>query len=189
MRVLLISVLMKVTMMIALGQTDAPARNYLISFEATMDNARIVLEWVTATEKQGREFSVEGSKDARDWHSVTTVTSMTQSSVPTNYFAFDENPFKGINYYRLKMTDPNGRFTYSQVRSIGPKVLEAGPGISSNKVNIKSALNDLDNMILVSFTHIKGLIFNISSANRYTKETNTSDNRNQIFSIPNFDAI
>ena len=41
-----------------------------------------------------------------------------------NYETVDNNPYSGTSYYRLKQTDFDGNYEYSQIRSVNIKKLE-----------------------------------------------------------------
>ena len=40
------------------------------------------------------------------------------TSTLLNYSTIDDNPYFGISYYRLKQTDFDGQYSYSQIRSV-----------------------------------------------------------------------
>ncbi len=46
---------------------------------------------------------------------IDSVKSQGNSSVPQSYTFIDNNPYKGINYYRLKQVDSNGHYSYSDI--------------------------------------------------------------------------
>ncbi|MEM6726000.1 MAG: FG-GAP-like repeat-containing protein, partial [Bacteroidota bacterium] len=98
----------------------------LTTFDARPVDQDVLLTWRTETELQNDYFTVEHSLDNRNWKTIAVVEGAGNSSLPINYEAYDRQPFKGLNYYRLKQTDFDGAFTYSEIRSVRFNTLEAG---------------------------------------------------------------
>ncbi len=90
----------------------------LISFEAKVTESTIVLEWVTASEENNDFYTVERSLDGRSFFPVLTKEGAGDSDQSLSYKAVDHNPMKGRSFYRLKQTDFNGQFEYSEIRSV-----------------------------------------------------------------------
>ena len=87
----------------------------LISFEANLNEDRVDIKWVTASEINNDYFTIEKSKDGKSWEKLLIVSGAGNSNQVLEYYDIDYNPFKGISYYRLKQTDYNGKFAYSNV--------------------------------------------------------------------------
>lgn len=87
----------------------------LVSFSAKYDNKQVVVRWATASEKDAANFSVERSSDGKNFSSVALVPAAGTSATRREYEAIDRSMRSGLNYYRLKQTDLDGTFTYSQV--------------------------------------------------------------------------
>ncbi|PVD54080.1 hypothetical protein DC498_01425 [Terrimonas sp.] len=91
----------------------------LIDFTATpVDNKRVRLFWETASEINNSYFSVERSADAARWHEINKVNGAGNASTNIAYEVWDEQPYKGISYYRLKQVDKDGKFSYSEIRKV-----------------------------------------------------------------------
>ncbi len=90
----------------------------LISFTAEKTASFNLIEWITATEINNDFFTVEKSYNAVDWSELTIVdgagTSMQNNSYEYKDYSFADQ----VVYYRLKQTDFNGAFVYSQVVSV-----------------------------------------------------------------------
>ncbi|MDF7813723.1 hypothetical protein P1X16_20255 [Hymenobacter sp. YC55] len=93
----------------------APLPVELVSFSAKYDNKQVVVRWATASEKDAANFSVERSSDGKNFSSVALVPAAGTSAARREYEAVDHSMRSGLNYYRLKQTDLDGTFTYSQV--------------------------------------------------------------------------
>ncbi len=109
------------------SQTQLPIE--LVFFNATPDenNRKVKLEWQTASEINNDFFTIEKSINAIDWEMVKTVSGAGNSSSLLSYSTVDSKPYSGVSYYRLKQTDFNGQFEYSQIISVN-----INPFISEN---------------------------------------------------------
>lgn len=90
----------------------------LISFDAKTTESTVELGWVTASEENNDFFTIERSIDGRSFFPVLTIAGADNSDSLLYYNATDPNPFYGRSYYRLKQTDFNGQFDYSEIRSV-----------------------------------------------------------------------
>jgi len=87
----------------------------LSSFYARSFNNHIELNWMTSAEKDNKNFEVERSADGITFENIGMVKGAGNSNVNLKYTFTDNNPFDGVNYYRLKQNDFNGTYTYTQV--------------------------------------------------------------------------
>jgi hypothetical protein len=87
----------------------------LISFDAKYNGKTVDLEWITASEKNNDYFTVERTKDGKDFLTITKVPGAGNSSTTHYYTANDDAPQNGISYYRLMQTDFNGSNSYSKL--------------------------------------------------------------------------
>jgi hypothetical protein len=90
----------------------------LLSFDAEKKVAAVMLRWTTVSEINNDYFTVEKSKDGLTFNEVGMVDGAGNSSTQLEYKLLDESPYSGISYYRLKQTDFNGDFTYSELRAV-----------------------------------------------------------------------
>ncbi|MEP6711904.1 MAG: T9SS type A sorting domain-containing protein, partial [Ferruginibacter sp.] len=89
----------------------------LISFAASKCNTNVCLLWATENEQDFSHFELEKSSDGRNFLAINTV--LARNAVGrNNYTAADINPLNGINYYRLKIIDKDGKYNYSIVLRI-----------------------------------------------------------------------
>jgi len=91
-----------------------------LSFEATYEEAQsVMLEWSTASEENNDYFTIERSTDGVNFDEIVDVvegSGTTQEITEYNYM--DRNAHIGVNYYRIKQTDYNGDFDFSEVRVV-----------------------------------------------------------------------
>jgi hypothetical protein len=94
----------------------------LVSFTAQCSGKGANLYWSTATEFNNSHFTVERSKEGKDFEPVGTVPGAGNSNAIQNYAYEDPWEYipgkKGIWYYRLKQTDYNGEYEYLPVSSV-----------------------------------------------------------------------
>ena len=95
---------------------------HLLTFTAHKQGNTNLLQWQTAQEINVDHFIVErssnpnttvGGTSGREFSTIGKV-----KAGSTNYSFTDNNPLKATNYYRLKMVDKDGQYTYSPIRSI-----------------------------------------------------------------------
>jgi len=125
----------------------------LIDFYARLDEAKsISLTWETASELNARNFQIERAPSDQIFEVIESLN--TQYPNGGRYQTIDAAPFEGWNYYRLKMNDLDGSFSYSKIipikiqgrkynYSISPSPITSGSSIhfsiegsSSEKVSI-----------------------------------------------------
>ncbi|WP_256011398.1 hypothetical protein [Desertivirga xinjiangensis] len=106
------------------GVTFAPGTNVLpvtlSSFEAKASSNAIRLSWSTASEQNSSHFDILRSVDGKDYQKIGEKKASGNSDANTNYTYVDENPYPGVNYYKLQQFDMDGKFTF-----YGPKQVQA----------------------------------------------------------------
>ncbi|MBI2271395.1 MAG: T9SS type A sorting domain-containing protein [Bacteroidetes bacterium] len=87
----------------------------LIRFWAALKEEAVQLKWTTASETGNDYFTIERSMNAVDFEPIATLNGAGNSSRMLNYSYTDQYPYTGINYYRLKQTDFDGKYSYSAI--------------------------------------------------------------------------
>ena len=87
----------------------------LFAFKGTLNNNEIDLHWQTATEVNNYGFEVQRSADKISWSDIGFVPGNGNSNSPKYYSFIDNSVPVGINFYRLKQEDTDGKFEYSNV--------------------------------------------------------------------------
>jgi hypothetical protein len=86
----------------------------LINFKALIrENQTVDLLWATATEKNNHGFDVERSADNKNWKTLGFVQGNGTTAERHDYTFTDTEPLQGVNYYRLKQLDFDGKHEYS----------------------------------------------------------------------------
>lgn len=98
---------------------SSPLPIELSAFDVRLNKkGHVDLYWATASEINNDYFTIEKSKDAFYFEFVSIVDGAGNSSELKEYTSMDSNPFAGTSYYRLKQTDFDGRFTYSDIKAV-----------------------------------------------------------------------
>lgn len=98
------------------GQGAGILATTLASFSGSVQNQDVVLYWRTANEENINSFEVEYSGNGNDdWQSLETTISMAASGEGFSYSFTDHTKMNGDRYYRLKITEKNGKYSYSKV--------------------------------------------------------------------------
>jgi hypothetical protein len=90
----------------------------LVSWSGQHDAGRSVLQFTTASELNNARFEVERSANGRDFGAIGYVAGAGTTNQLQRYEWVDEKPLSGINYYRLRQVDYDGRFVYSNVIAV-----------------------------------------------------------------------
>lgn len=90
----------------------------LASFLVKKEEKNALLEWTTTEETNSDRFEIEQSSTTKSWLKIGSVISGGESKVLKYYNYTHTDPFPGENFYRLKMIDADGSFTYSRIKSV-----------------------------------------------------------------------
>jgi hypothetical protein len=98
-------------------KTSNPLPVQLVAFNGKVMNTDAALTWITASELNSKAFEIERSLDGEQFDYVSTIAAKGNSQIKTSYIFTDKGALSLANtvYYRLKMIDVDGRFTYSTV--------------------------------------------------------------------------
>ncbi|MDO6434220.1 T9SS type A sorting domain-containing protein [Flavitalea sp. BT771] len=90
-------------------------------FSGQRQDNTVLLHWTTLLEQNTAWFEIQRAADATNYEAVGKVRASGNSRSPVNYAFVDDLPAPAAPryFYRLKMADMDGRFTYSPIISIG----------------------------------------------------------------------
>ncbi|MEO0732932.1 MAG: T9SS type A sorting domain-containing protein [Bacteroidota bacterium] len=116
----------------------------LLAFAAVAVKEDAHLSWTTATEVGSSHFAVEKSADGQQWRTLGRLDAAGNSLVRQDYAFVDPDfTLDGPEaYYRLRMEDQDGSFTYSDIRFLeGTSSAEADfrvfPNPATDGVNVR----------------------------------------------------
>lgn len=124
----------------------------LLSFKGKADAGKVKLFWTSISEKDLAIYSIEKSNDAQNFVTIANVGAKARTRTATDYELYDDEPHTGVNYYRLKQVEKNGKYSYSNTIAITfdhelNLVLYPNPAGSGNPVYItlnKTSLSPVD---------------------------------------------
>jgi len=149
----------------------------LVSFTGIADKDVNFLNWKTVNEVNADKFIVERSIDGNKWEYVADVNASGNSKAERSYTATDEKPYS-LSYYRIKMIDRDGRYSYSKNISIERKdntfrlySVSPNPNNGNFAVTFNSMGSGKTNLVVVNSLGMKV----------YTKSVDTKAGTNNEF--------
>lgn len=151
-----------------------------LNFETTLENQKTLIYWSTASERNNLKFIVEKSKDYINWHEIDELKGAFNSTTEQEYYTYDFNPFNGVNYYRIKQIDVDGKYSYSFVRSINTeKGLLIVPNPNNGQFNLYGLDKNIDNEIAIY--NLFGQKITEIKTNKTQEEINISEFENGVY--------
>ncbi|MBP7643177.1 MAG: T9SS type A sorting domain-containing protein [Saprospiraceae bacterium] len=104
----------------------------LMKFDAKNVNETAILTWQSAEEVNASHFEIQRSQTVLDGNergqTLDNFNLQSLGEVPVSgnrkeYSFVDNRPLSGLNYYRLKMVDLDGSFSYSPIKAVEFKSL------------------------------------------------------------------
>lgn len=87
----------------------------LLTFEGRPKQDQNILYWISASEENTDYYELQHSSNATTFTPLVELRAAGNSIEEQEYEYIDANPFKGPNYYRLKMVDFDGSFQFSKI--------------------------------------------------------------------------
>ncbi len=157
----------------------------LLYFNATYNGSTVDATWQTASEINNDYFTVERSLDGIHFFAVGVIVPSKakggNSTSDLSYYLNDDNVTPGVYYYRLKQTDFNGEFKYSNIAVVEIK------GNADFSFNISP--NPSDGTALNSIiTAEKGqevviVVYDVLGQELYSKIVVTEQKGNAVYAI------
>jgi len=138
----------------------------LKSFEVTKKANGVLLEWKSASIGNRNGFYIERSDDGINFATIGFV----DGSTSTTQFSFlDKKPLQGVNYYRLRQNDLDGKLDYSEIKSINLQeyAIEVYPNPNSGAFTVSWGVKNLSAKVLL-YNALGSLVL------EYSSEGNTS---------------
>ena len=153
------------------GASLAPLPVELISFTARAENLESRLDWSTASEINNEGFEIERLGENDQWELLDFVNGRGTNNEINNYVFYDKTPKAGINYYRLKQIDFDGKYEYSNIESVTFEKREIQFSLFPNPTNSKKVyLNIPEDKTEVLIYNGKGQLMSSSIFTEGVKE-------------------
>lgn len=93
----------------------------LLRFTAQKEGEQVSLKWSTASERNSDRFEIERSVNKNEWTMQGKVKASGNSNSMRSYqFSDQATGNRYTLFYRLRMVDQNGSFTYSDIIAVNP---------------------------------------------------------------------
>ncbi|MEO1513525.1 MAG: alpha-amylase family glycosyl hydrolase [Bacteroidota bacterium] len=100
-------------------QSTASLPLELLSFDAQKASGEVQLRWQTQLEQAVQGYEIQRSLDGTSFQSIGWQTAQNSTNALSQYqFKDIQLPSSDALYYRLKMQDADGQFSYSPIRAI-----------------------------------------------------------------------
>jgi hypothetical protein len=90
----------------------------LLNFTAKATSNAVAIDWTTTSEINNDYFTLEKSYNGTEWLPIAKIQGAGNSETLSQYAHIDNQIVFGVQFYRLKQTDLNGDFTYSNIVSV-----------------------------------------------------------------------
>ena len=143
------------------GNTVVPVE--LVSFEAKVQQDKVLLNWKTATEKNSSGFEIEradANSKQPEYNKIGFVKGGGNTTSPSSYKFIDHNPTNSNKFsYRLKLVDLDGSISYSNkvevnVTPSAYHVYQNYPNPFNPSTTIKYSLPEAANVQLIIYNSL-----------------------------------
>ena len=145
-------------------------------FDVQKLNSSVKVFWTTAQEINSSYFIVQHSADGISWSDISKQNAAGESLGIANYQMVDNAPAPGINFYRLKQVDKDGKATMSAIKSIefviGNEVFIT-PNPATDKINIYFA-NSNNSISKISIYQSNGVMVKEFTTTQKSVQVNIS---------------
>jgi hypothetical protein len=99
-------------------QFKEPIPVKISEFNALKVQSKSEISWTTENEFNTERFEVERSTDKIIFTAIANISKQASAKGASNYAYTDNSPESGLNYYRLKQVDLEGKLTYTDTLSV-----------------------------------------------------------------------
>lgn len=153
----------------------------LINFNVQPVLNNVEITWTTHTETNNDYFTVEKSNDGKSFQQLAQIPGAGNSNEILHYKLIDEQPYDGISYYRLKQTDFDGKYSYSDIKTVNFNHITTQSGITIypnpsnlNGIYISSSEIFSEEIITVQLLDIYGKLV-------YSKQTQLNSSKEPLY--------
>jgi photosystem II stability/assembly factor-like uncharacterized protein len=129
----------------------------LLDFKASLKNQKVDLTWQIADETTVKHYEIERSLDGKNFDFLKKQDKGNANVHPTSYIVHDLPPQYSVVFYRLKIVENDGSFTYSPIRSVNFE--------SDKKTDFKIYPNPATNVLNIQFNAEHSQVFDFELIN------------------------
>lgn len=144
----------------------------LLTFTGKSLGSSNLLEWETTTEINNDYFTLERSSNATLFSELGTIQGAGNNNNLLHYQFIDNAPLEGVNYYRLKQTDFDGTYSYSNIIALSNNTTNFIIWNSSNTLFVKSDKENLSSSLKI-YNLLGELVFEKVFEENTSVETST----------------
>jgi hypothetical protein len=150
----------------------------LLNFTATVQDCKTQLNWKTITELNADHFELE-----RSGNSFNTITTVAAKGSNSTYAYTDESPLAGNSFYRLKMVDKDGSYTYSNIVTANVNCAAAAIAAWPNPTAGRTVISNIHTNDKINIYNATGQIILQQIATGITQNIDLSAQPNGIYAI------
>ncbi|MCS3799439.1 SBBP repeat-containing protein [Niastella sp. OAS944] len=139
----------------------------LQQFKATDNKTNVLLQWQTIVDETIASYSVEKSTDSLIYAGIGSVAAANNGAYTNNY-NYTDTQVVDTNFYRLKIINKNGQFTYSNAVSVKRKPITDTTNVISTPVTppaLQLSPNPAGNTIYVQVNENEKVTFQVVDGN------------------------
>jgi hypothetical protein len=143
----------------------------LLNFSGELIKKETQLHWQTTSEQNTAFFNIERATGNMQFNTIGKVAAAGTSSITKSYSFIDANPLPGTNYYRLKMVDADGKFTYSKtivINNDAGNAFSVYPNPAKNYITVQHPVTSSAN---IQMSDMQGKIVKTVSAKTNATQT------------------
>lgn len=117
--------------------------SYLSPPKSILDEHQTQITWSVATQLNNQKYIIEHSKDGRTFSPIVDIAGDGKSNETKHYEYIHTTPSIGINYYRIKQVDYDGKHSYSNIASVrydGNGSINIYPNPATSEVTITTKI-------------------------------------------------
>ena len=132
-----------------------------ISYELEVIGSSVRLHWSTSEEINNSFFTIQRSMDGQEWENIAFVSGAGNSQGAVQYQHTDRNALSGASYYRIRQTDFDGSFSFTEVlraevfKAETDLNLKPNPGNGAVQLSFKG---DLESYLNYDISDLQGQI-------------------------------
>lgn len=112
------------------------------NIKATLQNAKVTVEWGVSNQTNIKEYVVEKSLNSRQFAAIGSKSATGNNGSSQVYSFLDNTPAIGVSYYRIKSVDLSGAFKYTSIVKMVsgkklPTILVSPNPIEGNVINLQ----------------------------------------------------